>query len=105
MGTVVQFKARDTHLEEVIEVLDIAYEKMANLQAELDQLEEAAENLQATYDREIKAMSHRLGGMANMPVDYLLYTTLDSDVIQEIERQLWGDSIQSQNMREDTTNT
>ena len=104
MSNVVQFKARSAALEEVIEILDIAYEKMANLQAELDQLEEAAENLQVTYDREIKAMSHRLGGMANMPVDYLLYTTLDSEVIQEIERQLWKET-GSQNTHTSTTNT
>jgi len=104
MGKVVQFKARSAALEEVIEILDIAYEKMANLQAELDTLEEAADNLQETYDREIKAMANRLGGMSNMPVDYLLYTTLDSEVIQEIERQLWNET-GSQNTHTNTTNT
>ena len=104
MSNVVQFKPRDSHLEEVIEVLDIAYEKMANLQAELDKLEEAAENLQESYDRELKAMATRLGGMEHCPVDYLLYTTLDSDVIQTIEEKLWKET-GSPNTHTNTTST
>ena len=102
--SILKFKPRDTHLEQCIEVLDIAYEKMASLQMELDELERAAENLQESYDRELKAMAHRLGGIENCPVDYLMYTTLDSDVIKTIEEKLWKET-GSQNTATNTTNT
>ena len=104
MSNVIQFKQRDTHLEECIEVLDIAYEKMASLQMELESLEESAGNLQASYDRELKALAHRLGGIEHCPVDYLLYTTLDTDVIRTIEEKLWKET-GSQNTHTNTTST
>lgn len=104
MSNVVQFKARSAALEEVIEVMDIAYEKLATLQMEIDSLQDAADGLQEAYDRELKAMAHRLGGIEHCPVDYLLYTTLDSDVIKTIEEKLWKET-GSPNTHTNTTST
>ena len=101
MSNVVQFKARSNDLDEVLQVLDIAYGKMSDLQAEIDQLEEATQTLQDTYDVELKALAHRLGGMENVPVDYLLYTTLNSEIIEAIDKGLWKE--ETGNINHETT--
>lgn len=104
MGNLVQFKQRADNLEEVIKLLDIAYGKLAELQKEFEQLEASTERLQNVYDTELKALAHRLGGIENCPVDYLLYTTLDSDVLKTIEEKLWKE-IGSLNTHTNTTST
>lgn len=104
MSNVIQFKARSADLEEVIQLLDVAYGKLNSLQEELSRLEDAVSSLQEVYDNELKALGHRLGGIENCPVDYLMYTTLDSEVLKTIEEKLWKE-IGSLSTHTNTTNT
>ena len=104
MNNVIQFKQRSDDLEAVIELLDVAYGKLSSLQDDLVRLEEATSSLQQVYDNELKALAHRLGGIENCPVDYLIYTTLDSEVLKTIEEKLWKE-IGSLSTHTSTTNT
>lgn len=88
MSSVIRFKPRSQNLEECIEVMDVVYDKLSSLQEELSRLQDAADNLQDAYDDELNALAHRLGGIENCPVDYLMYTTLDTEIIKTIEEKL-----------------
>lgn len=88
MSNVIKFPVRNARLEEIMEVMDVAYNKMASVNTELSTLEDTTHDLQHLFDSEIKALAHRLGGMGNVPVDYLLYTTLDSEIIDLVQKQM-----------------
>lgn len=104
MGKVIQFKPKSEDLDATIELLDLAYGKMQAVQDELNKLEEATDRLQELYDEQLKTLAHRLGGIQHCPLDYLLYTSLDSETLKAMEEKLWKE-IGSLSTPTNTTNT
>lgn len=84
--TVVKFPTKDDNLEELIPLLDKAFSAIVEMSEHLEKLEASALELQQLFDEKVSALAHRLGGIENVPVEYLIYTSLDDKVIEAMER-------------------
>lgn len=89
---IIEFPVRNENLDELIKALDIAFDALASVSSQLDLLEQKAKNLQDIYDREVQALAHRLGGLENVPVEYLLYTSLDTEILEVMEKLQWKET-------------
>lgn len=89
---IVKFPVRDEALDEMMYALDKAFSAIAELSASLDEIEAKALNLQEAFDSRVQALAHRLGGLEHVPLEYLLYTSLDEQIVDVMEKMQWTET-------------
>ena len=91
--TIVKFPTKDDNLEDLIPLLDKTFDAIVEMSTHLEELEAKALELQQLFDEKVSALAHRLGGLENVPVEYLIYTSLDDKVIETLEKLQWKETL------------
>ena len=92
---ILKFKPNNKWMDECIGVIVQANEQVEELEKSLTLLCEKLESLQEKYDLEFAAQAKRIG-MANMPVEYIIFASMDAyntpELFEEAQKAMFGDN-------------